>query len=110
LLPVHLPRRWTSARTTINEEMKLACVRAIADLALAEQSDIVAHAVQHRGPELRARNTLIPNAVRPRLIVQIAPRCRRAAMDSGVATPSDRRTLDAYRQKLTQFVYHLRPC
>jgi malate dehydrogenase (oxaloacetate-decarboxylating)(NADP+) len=58
--------------TTINEEMKLACVRAIADLAMAEQSDIVAHAYNIEnlsfGPEY-----LIPKPFDPRLIVQIAP-------------------------------------
>ena len=41
--------------TTINEAMKLACVRAIADLAMAEQSDIVAHAYGIERPALRSR-------------------------------------------------------
>ena len=90
--------------TTINEEMKLACVRAIADLAMAEQSDIVAHAYNIEnlsfGPDY-----LIPKPFDPRLIVQIAPAVAKAAMDSGVATrPID--DFDAYRQRLTQFVYH----
>ena len=71
--------------TTINEEMKLACVRAIADLAMAEQSDIVAHAYNVEnlrfGPEY-----LIPKPFDPRLIVMIAPAVAKAAMDSGVAT------------------------
>jgi malate dehydrogenase (oxaloacetate-decarboxylating)(NADP+) len=70
--------------TTINEEMKLACVRAIADLAMAEQSDIVAHAYNIEdlsfGPEY-----LIPKPFDPRLIVMIAPAVAKAAMDSGVA-------------------------
>jgi malate dehydrogenase (oxaloacetate-decarboxylating)(NADP+) len=90
--------------TTINEEMKLACVRAIADLAMAEQSDIVAHAYNIEnlsfGPDY-----LIPKPFDPRLIVQIAPAVARAAMDSGVATRPIT-DFDAYRQKLTQFVYH----
>ena len=90
--------------TTINEEMKLACVRAIADLAMAEQSDIVAHAYNVEnlrfGPEY-----LIPKPFDPRLIVQIAPAVAKAAMDSGVATRPIA-DFDAYRQKLTQFVYH----
>jgi malate dehydrogenase (oxaloacetate-decarboxylating)(NADP+) len=90
--------------TTINEEMKLACVRAIADLAMAEQSDIVAHAYNIEtmsfGPEY-----LIPKPFDPRLIVQIAPAVAKAAMDSGVATRPIA-DFDAYRQKLTQFVYH----
>ncbi len=90
--------------TTINEEMKLACVRAIADLAMAEQSDIVAHAYNIEnlsfGPDY-----LIPKPFDPRLIVQIAPAVAKAAMDSGVATRPIA-DFDAYRQKLTQFVYH----
>jgi malate dehydrogenase (oxaloacetate-decarboxylating)(NADP+) len=90
--------------TTINEEMKLACVRAIADLAMAEQSDIVAHAYNVEnlrfGPEY-----LIPKPFDPRLIVMIAPAVAKAAMDSGVATRPIA-DFDAYRQKLTQFVYH----
>ncbi len=90
--------------TTINEEMKLACVRAIADLAMAEQSDIVAHAYDIEnlsfGPDY-----LIPKPFDPRLIVMIAPAVAKAAMDSGVATrPIE--DFDAYRQRLTQFVYH----
>jgi len=90
--------------TTINEEMKLACVRAIADLAMAEHSDIVAHAYNIEnltfGPEY-----LIPKPFDPRLIVMVAPAVAKAAMDSGVATrPIE--DFDAYRQRLTQFVYH----
>jgi malate dehydrogenase (oxaloacetate-decarboxylating)(NADP+) len=90
--------------TTINEEMKLACVRAIADLAMVEQSDIVAHAYNIEnlsfGPDY-----LIPKPFDPRLIVQIAPAVAKAAMDSGVASRPIA-DFDAYRQKLTQFVYH----
>ncbi len=90
--------------TTINEEMKLACVRAIADLAMAEQSDIVAHAYNVEdlrfGPEY-----LIPKPFDPRLIVMIAPAVAKAAMDSGVATRPIA-DFDAYRQRLMQFVYH----
>ncbi len=93
--------------TTINEAMKLATVRAIADLAMAEQSDIVANAYGeqdlHFGPEY-----LIPKPFDPRLIVMIAPAVAKAAMDSGVAT---RPIADfaAYRERLMQFVYTLRP-
>ncbi|MFO1316576.1 MAG: NADP-dependent malic enzyme [Burkholderiales bacterium] len=90
--------------TQINEAMKLAAVRAIADLAMAEQSDIVAHAygVENLrfGPEY-----LIPKPFDPRLIVMIAPAVAKAAMDTGVAT-RPLADLDAYREKLTQFVYH----
>lgn len=71
--------------TTINEEMKLACVHAIADLALAEQSDVVASAYGEQdlsfGPEY-----IIPKPFDPRLIVKIAPAVAKAAMASGVAT------------------------
>jgi malate dehydrogenase (oxaloacetate-decarboxylating)(NADP+) len=90
--------------TTINEAMKLACVRAIADLAMAEQSDIVvsAYGIEDLrfGPEY-----LIPKPFDPRLIVKIAPAVARAAMDSGVATrPIE--DFDAYRARLLNFVYH----
>ena len=90
--------------TQINEAMKLAAVRAIADLAMAEQSDIVAHAYNVEnlrfGPEY-----LIPKPFDPRLIVMIAPAVAKAAMDTGVAT-RPLTDLDAYVEKLTQFVYH----
>jgi len=90
--------------TTINEAMKLAAVRAIADLAMAEQSDIVNAAYGDRdlrfGPEY-----LIPKPFDPRLIVNIAPAVAKAAMDSGVATRPVA-DFDAYRDRLTQFVYH----
>jgi malate dehydrogenase (oxaloacetate-decarboxylating)(NADP+) len=89
--------------TTVNEAMKLATVKALADLAMAEQSDIVAQAYDVEnlrfGPEY-----LIPKPFDPRLIVEIAAAVAKAAMDSGVAT---RPIPDfaAYRDKLTQFVY-----
>jgi malate dehydrogenase (oxaloacetate-decarboxylating)(NADP+) len=90
--------------TTINEEMKLAAVRAIADLALAEQSDVVAHAYGDRnvsfGPEY-----LIPRPFDPRLIVKIAPAVAKAAMDSGVAT-APITDFPAYVDRLNEFVYH----
>ena len=88
--------------TTINEEMKLACVHAIADLALAEQSDVVASAYDDQdlfGPEY-----IIPKPFDPRLIVKIAPAVAKAAMESGVATrPIE--DFDAYVEKLAEFVY-----
>jgi malate dehydrogenase (oxaloacetate-decarboxylating)(NADP+) len=90
--------------TTINEAMKLAAVRAIAELAMAEQSDIVAAAYGIEDVKFGA-DYLIPKPFDPRLIVQIAPAVARAAMESGVATrpiPD----FDAYHQQLTQFVYH----
>ena len=88
--------------TKINEEMKLACVKAIAELAEAEQSDVVAQA--YGGADLNfGPNYLIPKPFDPRLIVKIAPAVAQAAIDSGVATrPID---MDAYVQSLNEFVY-----
>ncbi|HEX7402568.1 MAG TPA: phosphate acyltransferase, partial [Usitatibacter sp.] len=90
--------------TTINEAMKLAAVNAIADLAMAEQSDIVAQAYGSEqlsfGPDY-----LIPRPFDPRLIVKIAPAVAKAAMDSGVATDPIK-DFPAYIQKLNEFVYH----
>lgn len=89
--------------TTINEEMKLACVHAIAELAHAEQSAQVASAYADEslsfGPEY-----LIPKPFDPRLIIKIAPAVAKAAMDSGVATrPIE--DMEAYIEHLTEFVY-----
>jgi malate dehydrogenase (oxaloacetate-decarboxylating)(NADP+) len=90
--------------TRITEEMKLACVHAIADLAQAEQSDVVATAYEGQelsfGPEY-----IIPKPFDPRLIVRIAPAVAKAAMDSGVATRPIA-DFDGYRDQLTNFVYH----
>mgnify|MGYP002752201683 CR=1 FL=1 len=73
--------------TTINEEMKLAAVRAIADLALAEQSDVVTSAYGDSelsfGPEY-----IIPKPFDPRLIVRIAPAVAKAAMHTLNNSPS----------------------
>ncbi|WP_407280169.1 NADP-dependent malic enzyme [Aromatoleum evansii] len=89
--------------TTINEEMKLACVRAIAELAQAEQSDIVASA--YGGADLRfGPEYIIPKPFDPRLIVKIAPAVAKAAMDSGVATKPIE-DLAAYIASLSDFVY-----
>ncbi|WP_298721358.1 NADP-dependent malic enzyme [uncultured Ferrovibrio sp.] len=90
--------------TTINTEMELAAVRAIADLAMAEISDIVARAYGADeqlsfGPEY-----FIPKPFDPRLILQIAPAVAKAAMDSGVATRPIA-DLEAYRESLERFVY-----
>lgn len=90
--------------TRITEEMKLACVTAIAELAQAEQNDEVASVYQDQdlnfGPEY-----IIPKPFDPRLIVQIAPAIAQAAMDSGVATrPIE--DMDAYRSQLMSFIYH----
>jgi malate dehydrogenase (oxaloacetate-decarboxylating)(NADP+) len=90
--------------TTINAEMELAAVRAIAELAQAEQSDIVATAYGVEdlkfGPDY-----LIPRPFDPRLIAIVAPAVAKAAMDSGVATRPIT-DFDAYRTRLTGFVFH----
>ena len=90
--------------TTITEEMKMAAVKAIAELARAEQSEVAARAYGEKvasfGPEY-----LIPNPFDPRLIVKIAPAVAKAGMDSGVATRPIK-DWDAYVQGLNEFVYH----
>ena len=89
--------------TTINEEMKLACVRALAELARAEQSDVVAAAYGTR--ELRfGPDYLIPRPFDPRLITKVAPAVAEAAMASGVAT-RPLKDLEAYRRSLQRYVY-----
>ncbi|MDJ0944316.1 MAG: NADP-dependent malic enzyme [Kiloniellales bacterium] len=89
--------------TEINEEMKLACVRALADLAMAETSEVVAKAYGDSQTGF-GRDYLIPRPFDPRLILELAPAVARAAMDSGVATrPIE--DFGAYRQRLVQFAF-----
>ena len=89
--------------TEINEEMKIAAVHAIADLAKAEVSDIVATA--YGGMELKfGPEYLIPKPFDPRLMIEIPPRVAKAAMDSGVAKRPIK-DFDAYRQQLEGFVF-----
>jgi malate dehydrogenase (oxaloacetate-decarboxylating)(NADP+) len=90
--------------TTINEAMKLAAVNAIAELAHAERSDIVAHAYGHQQPSF-GPEYLIPRPFDPRLIVKIAPAVAKAAMDSGVAS-APIADFGAYVDRLNEFVYH----
>ena len=90
--------------TTINEEMKLAAVYAIAELAQAEQSDIVAMAYGESGVSF-GKDYLIPRPFDPRLISKVSPAVAKAAMASGVAT-SPITDWDAYLERLDQFVYH----
>jgi len=89
--------------TTITREMEIAVVHAIADLAHAEQSDIVASAYGIAnlsfGPEY-----LIPMPFDPRLLTHIAPAVAKAAQDGGVATRPIA-DLAAYAESLQQFVY-----
>jgi malate dehydrogenase (oxaloacetate-decarboxylating)(NADP+) len=92
-----------SGATTITVEMEIAAVHAIAELAQAEQSEVVAAAYAGAtlsfGPEY-----LIPKPFDPRLMIKIAPAVAQAAADSGVASrpiPD----MNAYREKLQHFVY-----
>ncbi|CAA0089078.1 NAD-dependent malic enzyme [Starkeya nomas] len=89
--------------TTINEEMKVAVVNAIAELARETPSDVVARAYGGETPVF-GPNSLIPSPFDPRLILRIAPAVAKAAMDSGVA----RRPIadfDAYLEQLDRFVF-----
>ena len=89
--------------TTITLEMEIAAVHAIAELAQAEQSEVVAAAYAGEplafGPEY-----LIPKPFDPRLMMKIAPAVAQAAADSGVALRPIK-DLEAYREKLQGFVY-----
>ncbi len=89
--------------TEVNEQMKMAAVYAIADLAMEEPSDVVRSAYGGQnlsfGPEY-----LIPRPFDPRLMEHVAPAVARAAMDSGVAT-RPLADLDAYRERLHHKVY-----
>jgi malate dehydrogenase (oxaloacetate-decarboxylating)(NADP+) len=89
--------------TTINEEMKVAAVRAIATLAREAPSDIAARAY---GGEQRTFGdaSLIPNPFDPRLIMRIAPAVAEAAMATGVAKKPIA-DMDAYRERLSRFVF-----
>ncbi|CAN5136352.1 NADP-dependent malic enzyme [soil metagenome] len=90
--------------TTITREMEIATVRAIAELAQAEQSDIVATtygiANLSFGPQY-----IIPKPFDPRLMIKIAPAVAKAAEDSGVAARPIK-DMQAYVDRLQQFVYH----
>jgi len=90
--------------TTITDEMKLAAVRAIAELARAEQSDVVTAAYGEQSAPF-GTEYIIPRPFDPRLIVKIAPAVAQAAVDSGVAT-RPLADLEAYRQSLNNFIWH----
>jgi len=89
--------------STITIEMEIAAVHAIAELAQAEQSEVVAAAYAGEqlvfGPEY-----LIPKPFDPRLMIKIAPAVAQAAFDSGVATRPIK-DMAAYRDRLQSFVY-----
>ena len=92
-----------SGATTITDEMEIAAVRAIAELAQAEQSEVVAAAYAGEplafGPEY-----LIPKPFDPRLMIKIAPAVAQAAAECGVALRPIA-DMDAYRERLQSFVY-----
>ncbi len=89
--------------STINEEMKQAAVHAIADLALAEQTEETSSAYGDENPKF-GPEYIIPRPFDPRLIVKIAPAVAQAAMDTGVAKrPIE--DMNEYIERLTQFVY-----
>ena len=90
--------------TTITDAMKLAAVHAIADLAKAEQSEIVTAAYGEKVSPFGSQY-IIPRPFDPRLIVKIAPAVARAAIESKVALrPIE--DWDAYRMQLNNFVWH----
>jgi malate dehydrogenase (oxaloacetate-decarboxylating)(NADP+) len=89
--------------TTINEEMKLAAVDAIASLAREAPSDVAARAYGGLAPGFGA-GSLIPNPFDPRLILRIAPAVARAAIESGVAILPIT-DFEAYHERLERFVY-----
>jgi malate dehydrogenase (oxaloacetate-decarboxylating)(NADP+) len=90
--------------TTINTQMELAAVKAIAELAQAETSEQVALAYGIDTISFGAEY-IIPKPFDPRLIARVAPAVAQAAMESGVATRS-LESLQAYRESLSRFVYH----
>jgi malate dehydrogenase (oxaloacetate-decarboxylating)(NADP+) len=89
--------------TEINEEMKVACVEAIAVLARVEASEVVAAAYGGAAPVF-GPEYIIPKPFDPRLILQIAPAVAKAAMHSGVAKRPIT-DFDAYRRELERFVF-----
>ncbi|MFP4245520.1 MAG: NADP-dependent malic enzyme, partial [Ectothiorhodospira sp.] len=88
---------------TITDGMKVAAVKALAELARAEPSDVVAKAYGEEGLRF-GPEYLIPKPFDPRLIVKIAPMVAKAAMESGVATAPIEQ-LWTYRDHLNNFVY-----
>jgi malate dehydrogenase (oxaloacetate-decarboxylating)(NADP+) len=89
--------------TTINDQMKIAMVHALAEMAREETPESVS--AVYGGEELKfGREYLIPKPFDPRLIVKLAPTIAQAAMESGVATrPIE--DMEAYRQHLSQYVF-----
>ena len=89
--------------TTINEEMKLACVKALSNLVQKEVSDAVLKAYGGT-PDKFGAEYLIPKPFDPRLVVELPIAVAKAAMDSGVATRPIK-DFSAYQDRLHNFVY-----
>ncbi|MBT8114650.1 MAG: hypothetical protein KJP04_04690, partial [Arenicella sp.] len=89
--------------TTITRAMEIACVEALADLALSESNEVVASYYENEIMQFGA-NYILPKPFDPRLITTISPAVAQAAIDSGVATrPFD--DIVAYRKSLEPLVY-----
>lgn len=89
--------------TTINEEMKLACVKALAGLTHQDPSDVVTAIYSHEDIQF-GPNYIIPKPFDPRLVTELPPAVAEAAMRTGIAT-RPLADLEAYKQKLSEFVY-----
>jgi malate dehydrogenase (oxaloacetate-decarboxylating)(NADP+) len=89
--------------TTVNAEMQMACVQALAELTQLEASDI-SHSAYGGKPLRFGKDYLIPKPFDPRLLQYLAPATAQAAMDSGVATRPIK-DMQAYREKLAQFLW-----
>ena len=89
--------------TTITREMEIACVNALADLALSESNEVVASYYQNETMQFGA-GYILPKPFDPRLITTIAPAVAQAAIDSGVASrPFE--SFEAYQKSLEPLVY-----
>lgn len=89
--------------TVINEEMKLACVRALAELTHKEPSDVVTSIYSQENIRF-GPHYIIPKPFDPRLVTELPPAVAQAAMETGVALrPIE--DMNAYKQKLSEFVY-----
>lgn len=90
--------------TAVNEEMKIACVKAIAAMAHVESTP-TSNVKNIEQMKSFGRDYLIPGPLEPNLIIEIASAVAKAAMDSGVATLPIA-DMNAYRQSLSEFVYN----
>lgn len=89
--------------TTITRAMEIACVNALADLALSESNEVVASYYQNETMQFGA-GYILPKPFDPRLITTIAPAVAKAAIESGVATrPFE--SFEAYQKSLEPLVY-----